>query len=114
MIKHVVTMDKDDFDTLIGAIHAITNEVDHMEESPRKGRLKRYLGEIEDALGAELPPIPEAVTARWVVSRDSMTCTTYIRCANCNEMRAMHSPSHTEPVLPSVCPNCKAVMTGVE
>lgn len=114
MIKHVVTMDKDDLERVKDSTRAIREALRRLDESHAKDQIAIDVGIIEDILGIEPPPIPEAVTARWHVSRDSINCATHIRCTNCNEMRSMYSPSHAEPVLPSVCPNCKAVMTGVE
>ena len=110
MIKHVITMDKDDFETLKSLLTSLRYETRQLEPSHRQNEFNRYLNEIDELLGIDPPEIPEAVTARWRVWNDRELLRHVGYCTCCNNREEVH---HGES-LPTVCPNCKAVMTGVE
>jgi hypothetical protein len=115
MIKHVVTMDKDDFESLEVSIHQLKYNVNKLETSFTQGEILRYIHEIEDILGIEPPPIPEAVTAKWNVWHNAMYHSTTLSCTNCGYRHDMAIDTSDSPSgMPSVCPQCKAVMSGVE
>ena len=111
MIKHVVTMDKDDLDRIKDSTRAIREALRRLDESDAKDQIAIDVGIIEDILGIEPQPIPEAVTAVWKpIFRDPMTFDRHLKCSKCN---LVYIILHGEQP-PTVCPNCKAVMIGVE
>ena len=66
---------------------------------------------------AELEPeeIPEAVTARWSVWYNAMFHSSTLTCSNCGYKHdvAIRTSNGKSP-MPATCPQCKAVMIGVE
>ena len=113
MIKHIITMDKDDFESLKVSIHQLRYHVNKLETSYRQGEILRYIEEIEETLGIEPPPISEAVTAKWKTwGINQMSRSMILYCSNCNHQEQVFMDDGKS--IPSVCPNCKAVMIGVE
>lgn len=113
MIKHVVTMDTDDFETLKVLIHQLKYNANKLVTSYTQGELLRYIRETEELLGMspEPPPIPEAVTAKWRDYRqDHINLTGIASCGCCGTTAIVD----IGVAFPGVCPNCKAVMNGVE
>ena len=110
MIKHIVTMDADDFTTIDVKLRSIRAAMKNLPDTHWKSEINRHLSEIEDILGIDPPPIPEAVTARWSnTNYDPMTMKRRMRCSNCNHIEVL-----LDGGAPIICPNCEAVMTGVE
>lgn len=110
MIKHVVTMDKDDFTTLESVMTRLRSNMNHLPDTHIKSEIRRCINEIEDILGIEPPEIPEAVTARWRIWVDPMLRRQVGYCTHCNNREEVTDGES----LPTVCPQCKAVITGVE
>lgn len=110
MIKHIVTMDADDFTTLEVKLRSLRVNITKLPDTHLKAEIMRHTSEIEDILGIEPPPIPEAVIARWAdTSYDPITMKKRMRCSRCNHIEVL-----LDGGAPIICPNCEAVMTGVE
>lgn len=115
MIKHVVTMDKDDFETLEVKLRSVRVTMKNLPDTHWKSEINRHLSEIEDILGIEPSEIPEAVTARWSVWYNAMYQSRTLTCTNCGYRHDMAiNTSDGASTIPTTCPGCKAVMTGVE
>ena len=115
MIKHTVTMDKDDLKRIEDSLSAIREALRILDESDAKDQIAIDVGIIEDILGIEPPPIPEAVTARWSVWYNAMFRSATLTCSHCGYKHDTAIDTSDSPSgMPTICPQCKAVMTGVE
>ena len=110
MIKHVITMDKETFNTLEVLISHLKYETSQLEPSYRQGQFERYIREIEELLGISIV-VPEVITAEWLMT-DDMDFRTHCKCSKCGYHMATIGEFDIHRYLPSECPNCKAVMTN--
>lgn len=110
MVKHVITMDYEDLEAATSLLTNIRLEVKTLEDSLIKTKIMTYVKELEDRFGIHSPPLPDVLTARWKGAfHDPMTITTHVTCSNCNHREVLYHGA-----APVECPNCKAVMIGVE
>lgn len=110
MIKHIVTMDYDDLEVVTSLLTNIRLEAKDLGDSRIKSKIQMYVKELEDHLGIYSPPLPDAVTAKWKdIRHDALTLTSYATCSNCGHREELYHGA-----APVDCPQCKAVMTGVE
>lgn len=112
MINHIVTMDKEVFDTLEVLISHLKYETSQLEPSYRQGQFERYIREIEELLGISIV-VPEVITAEWLTTDDKLLDSRiHCRCSKCGYHMATIGEFNLHRYLPSECPNCKAVMTN--
>lgn len=110
MINHIVTMDRSDFTTLVSVLASLRANANSLPDTHIKSEIRRKINEIEDILGIEPPSIPEVGTARWRIWADPIARRHVGYCTQCNNREERCG----DETLPTVCPQCKAVMTGVE
>lgn len=115
MIKQITALDDEDFEKIKESLTGLRSAAHNLDESDIKDQLILTIDDIENTLGIETPEIPKVVTAKWSVWYNAMFNSRTLRCGGCGYRHdmAFHTSDDASDI-PRVCPQCKAVMTGVE